>query len=627
MSEMNGTPQNSSQQPQGIDPVQPEVQPTVDAQQVVDVVSEAVEPVSAVQVTEVAEVVETAPAAESVEVVEVVETVPVAESVVAAESTAVVEPVQPAVAPVAPAAVTQPQHQAPVAAHPQHAAYGQAQTQPMHSSYVTIPSNPVASASAQPQPQPQPQAPTGQPYNYATPADQRAAQPAKPASNKSAGKTFAMGFAGAALACCLGLGAFGIWESTNAQQANATHSDTQSGVTLGATTDKEIVVDGDDITLPEVVADKCLPSVVAIDVYTDASAAYGYGYGYGVSQDYGTNLQKSSLGSGVVLSEDGYIVTNNHVVEGADALKVTIEGQEYDAEIVGTDPSSDLAVIKAKNASGLTPMELGDSDDLIIGEWVMTLGSPFGFEQSVATGIVSATSRSQTMSASTDMFGNATGDVTVYANLIQTDAAINPGNSGGALVNAEGKLIGINTLITSYSGNYSGVGFAIPVNYAVNIAQQIIDGKTPSHAQLGVSLSTVTPEMAQRYGLASESGAYIAAVSPDSAAAEAGIEAGDIVTGFDGKAVESADDLMLDVRGKNPGDAVTLTIVKPDGSTSDVTANLGSDEASQLAAQQQELEQQQQQPQQGQGEQYGYGQGGRGGQGGSILDELFGSNR
>ena len=625
MSEMNGIPQNPSQQPQGGEPVQSEARPVESAQIVESVegasaveVAEAVEVAPVAEVTEVVEAVEVVPAVESVQVVEAVETVPVVESAVAPQ------PVQPAAAPVAPAAPVQPQHQAPVAAHPQHAAYGQGQTQPLHGSYVTIPANPAPSSA-------QPQAPTGQPYNYTTPADQRAAHQAapaaKPASNKSAGKTFAMGFAGAALACCLGLGAFGIWESTNAQPANATHSDTQSGVTLGATTDKEIVVDGDDITLPEVVADKCLPSVVAIDVYTDASAAYGYGYGYGVSQDYGSNLQKSSLGSGVVLSEDGYIVTNNHVVEGADALKVTIEGQEYDAEIVGTDPSSDLAVIKAKDASGLTPMELGDSDDLVIGEWVMTLGSPFGFEQSVATGIVSATSRSQTMSASTDMFGNATGDTTVYANLIQTDAAINPGNSGGALVNAEGKLIGINTLITSYSGNYSGVGFAIPVNYAVNIAQQIIDGKTPSHAQLGVSLSTVTPEMAQRYGLASESGAYIAAVSPDSAAAEAGIEAGDIVTGFDGKAVESADDLMLDVRGKNPGDAVTLTVVKPDGSTKDVTANLGSDEASQLAAQQQELEQQQQQPQQGQGEQYGYGQGGRGGQGGSILDELFGSNR
>ena len=166
-----------------------------------------------------------------------------------------------------------------------------------------------------------------------------------------------------------------------------------------------------------------------------------------------------------------------------------IRDRQYDADVVGADPSSDVAVIKARDASGLTAIEIGDSDDLVIGEWVMTIGSPFGLEQSVATGIVSATSRSQIMDSGTDMYGQSTGEATIYPNMIQTDAAINPGNSGGALVDADGKLIGINTLITSYSGNYSGVGFAIPVNYAVNLAQQIIDGKTPTHAQLGVSLS------------------------------------------------------------------------------------------------------------------------------------------
>ena len=183
----------------------------------------------------------------------------------------------------------------------------------------------------------------------------------------------------------------------------------------------------------------------------------------------------------------------------------------------------------------------------------MTIGSPFGLEQSVATGIVSATSRSQIVNASTDQYGNSTGESTIYPNMIQTDAAINPGNSGGALVDADGKLIGINTLITSYSGNYSGVGFAIPVNYAVNLAQQIIDGKTPTHAQLGVSLSTVNAQNAKRYGLSVDEGAYVAAVSEGSGAAEAGLQEGDIVTKFDGKDVASASDLMLDVRSKNPG--------------------------------------------------------------------------
>ena len=264
-----------------------------------------------------------------------------------------------------------------------------------------------------------------------------------------------------------------------------------------------------------------------------------YGFGAGNGSEAGT-LTKSSLGSGVVLTADGYIITNNHVVEGGSAYKVTIAGETYDAEVVGSDPSSDVAVIKAKDASGLTPIEIGDSDKLVIGEWVMTIGSPFGLEQSVATGIVSATSRSQIVNASTDQYGNSTGESTIYPNMIQTDAAINPGNSGGALVDADGKLIGINTLITSYSGNYSGVGFAIPVNYAVNLAQQIIDGKTPTHAQLGVSLSTVNAQNAKRYGLSVDEGAYVAAVSEGSGAAEAGLQEGDIVTKFDGKDVASA---------------------------------------------------------------------------------------
>ena len=311
--------------------------------------------------------------------------------------------------------------------------------------------------------------------------------------------------------------------------------------------------------------------MAAIDVYTNQSNAGGmYGFGAGNGSEAGT-LTKSSLGSGVVLTADGYIITNNHVVEGGSAYKVTIAGETYDAEVVGSDPSSDVAVIKAK---------------LVIGEWVMTIGSPFGLEQSVATGIVSATSRSQIVNASTDQYGNSTGESTIYPNMIQTDAAINPGNSGGALVDADGKLIGINTLITSYSGNYSGVGFAIPVNYAVNLAQQIIDGKTPTHAQLGVSLSTVNAQNAKRYGLSVDEGAYVAAVSEGSGAAEAGLQEGDIVTKFDGKDVASASDLMLDVRSKNPGDKVTLDVNR-NGETKQVEVTLGSDESSQSASTQQ----------------------------------------
>lgn len=399
----------------------------------------------------------------------------------------------------------------------------------------------------------------------------------------SSGKTFLIAFAGALVACVL---AFGVWGVANAMSSIGKG---ETVTTDPATGQQTVIAPSEDASLAEAVAAKCLPSVVAIDVYAapqqagmgDLAELFGYDYGYGTDQGQdGQELQAYSQGSGVVLTEDGYIITNNHVVEGGAAYKVTVGGETYDAELVGTDPSSDVAVLKAKDAKGLTVMEVGDSDSLTIGEWVMTLGSPFGLEQSVATGIVSATSRSQIMDAQESMQSGGTGEITIYPNMIQTDAAINPGNSGGALVDAEGKLIGINTLITSYSGNYSGVGFAIPVNYAINLAQQIIAGETPTHAQLGVSLSTVNAQSAKRYGLAVDAGAYVAGVAEGSGAAAAGIVPGDIITAFDGQPVESASDLMLDVRTKNPGDTVTLT-VNSAGQAKDVQVTLGDDAASQ----------------------------------------------
>lgn len=433
---------------------------------------------------------------------------------------------------------------------------------------------------------------TGQQPYYQQQYHQQPQHPQHPAGavtvekKSHGGRTFLLAFCGAAVACAIGLGGFAAWQymnpgsTSNDNSGSSTQLGSQNSGSINAT-DAE-----SDQTLAEAVAQKALPSVAAIDVYANQSSVSGmYGFGASNGTDSGT-LTQASLGSGVVLTDDGYIITNYHVIAGGDAYKVTIAGETYDAEVVGSDPSSDIAVIKAKDASGLTAVEIGDSDDLIIGEWVMTIGSPFGLEQSVATGIVSATSRSQIMDASTDQYGQSSGETTIYPNMIQTDAAINPGNSGGALVDADGKLIGINTLITSYSGNYSGVGFAIPVNYAVNLAQQIIDGKTPTHAQLGVSLSTVNAQNAQRYGLSVDAGAYVAAVNEGSGAAEAGLKEGDIITKFDGKNVESASDLMLDVRSKNPGDKVTLE-VNSNGETKQVEVTLGSDESAETAPTQQ----------------------------------------
>jgi putative serine protease PepD len=389
-----------------------------------------------------------------------------------------------------------------------------------------------------------------------------ASAPCAPAATKSSGpKTFLLGFAGALVACVLVLG---IGFGTGLLSGKS--------VTLGSTSSAtSISASSEDTTLAEQVAEKCIPSVASIAVYTNSSSSGNSIYDFfnsGNSGNSGT-LTQSSLGSGVVLSSDGYICTNYHVVEGGAKFTATIDNKTYDATLVGSDSSSDIAVLKV-DATDLTPIEIGDSDNISIGEWVMSIGSPFGLDQSVGTGIVSAVSRSQILSQSSS---NST--TMIYPNLIQTDAAINPGNSGGALVNSKGQLIGINTLITSYSGNYSGVGFAIPSNYAINLAQQIIAGKTPTHAYLGVNLSTVTSENAQRYGLKTTSGAYVTNVVDGSPAASAGLQVGDIVTSFGGKSVTSASDLMLDVRTKNVGDKVSLTYNR-DGQEKTVEVTLGS---------------------------------------------------
>ena len=312
--------------------------------------------------------------------------------------------------------------------------------------------------------------------------------------------------------------------------------------------------DGSGENLPEAVAARALPSVVAID--TLAKQQQMNIFGFGISGTETGELVPMGSGSGVVLSEDGFILTNNHVVENGDGYQVTIEGKSYDATLVGNDPSSDVAVLKAEGASGLTPMAIGDSDQLAPGQWVMSIGSPFGFEQSVATGIVSATSRSTVTQSET------TGEPVVLPNMIQTDAAINPGNSGGALVDSNAQLIGMNTLITSYSGNYSGVGFAIPVNYAMNIAEQIMNGEAPTHAQLGVSVGTVTPDIAKKYDLNATSGALVSNVLEGSAAQKAGVQMGDVITEINGKPVTDATELTAEVRATDPGKPAILKIVR-----------------------------------------------------------------
>ena len=238
---------------------------------------------------------------------------------------------------------------------------------------------------------------------------------------------------------------------------------------------------------------------------------------------------------------------------------------------MGSDASSDIAVVHAEVDDGttLTPIEVGDSSSLVVGEWVMTIGSPLGLEQSVSTGIVSALYRSTlTQSAS----GN-----TIYTNLIQTDAAINQGNSGGALVNAQGQLVGINTLLASETQSFSGIGLAIPGNYAVDIAEKIIAGEPVTHAYMGVSVQTVNATNAQANNLGANEGAYVAAVTDGGSAASAGIQVGDIITKVDDTDVASADGLILAVRSHSVGDTVTVTYVRGN-ETKTAQVTLGSDE-------------------------------------------------
>ena len=306
----------------------------------------------------------------------------------------------------------------------------------------------------------------------------------------------------------------------------------------------------DSTTLASAVAAKALPSVVSINVTTGDA---------------------EGVGSGVTLDADGNILTNYHVVEGAQTISVSAGGNSYDATVVGTDESSDLAVIKIDPGSNtLTPIEVGDSSSLQVGDWVMSIGSPFGLEQSVSTGIVSSLYRSTMLQGSS---GN-----TIYTNLIQTDAAINPGNSGGALVNERGQLVGINSIIESASGSSSGVGFAIPGNYAVEVAKTIISGQTVKHAYLGGSFQTVTAQNARRNNLSVNQGAYVAEVTSGSPADQAGIKQGDIITAIDDQEITSSDGVVLAVRSHNVGDTVQVKLMRGSQEMT-VSVTLGSDEA------------------------------------------------
>jgi putative serine protease PepD len=316
------------------------------------------------------------------------------------------------------------------------------------------------------------------------------------------------------------------------------------------------------------VAAAVLPSVVSIQV---------------------TGADESGEGSGIILRSDGTILTNNHVAAVAangGSIKVRFsDGKTASASILGRDPANDLAVIRAANVSGLTPATLGSSNGLHVGDAVLALGSPLGLEGSVSSGIVSALHRTVDLSGDSSPspdnspFGNSGGSSssgstpsTVVTDAIQTDAAINPGNSGGPLVDDTGHVVGINTAIASLGGGTSssgqsgniGVGFSIPIDQAKTIADQLINGQKPSHAQLGISISDAT-----------SGGAVIGEVTPGSGAAKAGLTTGDVVVQADSTTVADADALIAAVRSHKPGETITLTYTR-NGARRTAAVTLGS---------------------------------------------------
>ncbi len=265
-------------------------------------------------------------------------------------------------------------------------------------------------------------------------------------------------------------------------------------------------------------------------------------------QGRGRSQERQSLGSGFIISEDGYILTNSHVVDGADEILVRLnDRRELEAELIGADSQTDVALLKV-DAEGLPTLTLGNSDHLRVGEWVAAIGSPFGFDHSVTAGIVSAINRTLPRDA--------------YVPFIQTDVAINPGNSGGPLFNLDGEVVGINSQIFTRSGGFMGVSFAIPISVAMDIADQLRDDGQVSRGWLGVVIQPVSRDLAESFGMDSPSGALIADLDPQGPAAQSGLRAGDVIIEVDGEEVESSTTLPRLIGRVSPGNDVELTLMR-----------------------------------------------------------------
>jgi serine protease Do len=272
--------------------------------------------------------------------------------------------------------------------------------------------------------------------------------------------------------------------------------------------------------------------------------------------------RERGLGSGVIISPDGYILTNNHVIDKATDIKVILQDKrQFTGKVVGADPKTDIALVKI-DAGGLPTITLGDSSKVRVGDYAFAIGNPFGVGETATMGIISATGRNGL-------------DIEDYEDFIQTDAAINPGNSGGALVNARGELVGINTAILSGgSGGNQGIGFAIPINMAKHVMDEILKHGKVVRGYIGVAIQEVTPDLAKAFNVSAEKGALVGSVESSSPAAKAGLQRGDVITELNGQPISGPNDLRLEVSTMDPGTTVHLKVNR-NGQTRDVTLTLG----------------------------------------------------
>jgi len=337
-----------------------------------------------------------------------------------------------------------------------------------------------------------------------------------------------------------------------------------------ATAALPLAVDGQELPSLAPMLDRVRPAVVNISttgrVRVQENPLFQdpfFRHFFGVPEQAPRERRTQSLGSGVIVdAKQGYILTNAHVVEKADEIKVTLQnGRELSAKLVGADPETDVAVIQVDSSNvKLTEVPIGDSGKLRVGDFVVAVGNPFGLGQTATTGIVSALERSGL-------------GIEGYEDFIQTDASINPGNSGGALVNLRGELIGINTAILAPSGGNIGIGFAIPINMARTVADQLIKHGEVKRGQIGISVQDLTPALAEAFGVDLERGVVIAQVLPGSAAEQAGLKTGDVITAVNGHPVATAAAVRNRIGLMRVGESAKLTIVR-DGKSQEITVSV-----------------------------------------------------